>query len=122
MQRGGRLRQGPLQRGSRLRPGPTYKGVAPARDQTAGAAARGWPAIARRPQGAAAAHGHAAGATTNGLQTAARGQPARGGGARGGAGRRDGRPLAEWLPAGKGSRLLRRGSNGGGGAVTVKEG
>ncbi|RWV79183.1 hypothetical protein GW17_00059732 [Ensete ventricosum] len=52
MQRGGRLRQGPLQRGGRLRPGPARKGAAPARGQTAGAAARGWPAAARCPQGA----------------------------------------------------------------------
>ncbi|RZS08672.1 hypothetical protein BHM03_00039674, partial [Ensete ventricosum] len=52
--RGGRLRQGPLQRGGRLRLGPTRKGAAPARGQSAGAAARGWPAAARRPQGAVA--------------------------------------------------------------------
>ncbi|RWW45658.1 hypothetical protein BHE74_00048480 [Ensete ventricosum] len=44
------------------------------------------------------------------------------GGARGGADCRGGRPLAKWLPAGKGSRRLRRGSSGGGGAVKVKEG
>ncbi|RWV76960.1 hypothetical protein GW17_00062281, partial [Ensete ventricosum] len=42
------------------------------------------------------------------------------GGARGGAGRRGGRPLAEWLPTGKGSRRLRRGSSDG--VVRVKEG
>ncbi|RWV99997.1 hypothetical protein GW17_00037060, partial [Ensete ventricosum] len=44
------------------------------------------------------------------------------GGARGGAGRRGGRPLAEWLPMGKGNCRLRRGSSGGSGAVRVKEG
>ncbi|RWV95073.1 hypothetical protein GW17_00042333 [Ensete ventricosum] len=69
----------------------------PARSQTVGAAARGWPAAALRPGSACR------------------------GGAHGGADRRGGRPLAEWLPAGKGSRRLRRGSSGGG-AVRVKEG
>ncbi|RWW06709.1 hypothetical protein GW17_00029943 [Ensete ventricosum] len=44
------------------------------------------------------------------------------GGACGGAGRSGGRPLAEWLSTGKGSRCLRRGNTGGGGAVRVKEG
>ncbi|RWW57544.1 hypothetical protein BHE74_00035660 [Ensete ventricosum] len=44
------------------------------------------------------------------------------GGARGGVSRRGGRPLAEWLQAGKGSRGLRRGSNDGGDTVMVKEG
>ncbi|RWW02438.1 hypothetical protein GW17_00034471 [Ensete ventricosum] len=33
-----------------------------------------------------------------------------------GVGRRGGRPLAGWLPIGKGSRRLRRGSSNGGGA------
>ncbi|RWV84390.1 hypothetical protein GW17_00053894 [Ensete ventricosum] len=42
------------------------------------------------------------------------------GGARGGADHRGGRPLAEWLLTGKGSRRLRRGSSGGCGAVRVK--
>ncbi|RZS26350.1 hypothetical protein BHM03_00059676 [Ensete ventricosum] len=44
------------------------------------------------------------------------------GGARGCADRRGGRPLAEWLPTGKVSRCLRRGSSGDGSAVRVKEG
>ncbi|RZR72678.1 hypothetical protein BHM03_00015746 [Ensete ventricosum] len=39
------------------------------------------------------------------------------GDAGGGANRRGGRPLAEWLPAGKGSHRLRRGSSGDGEAV-----
>ncbi|RWV94146.1 hypothetical protein GW17_00043338 [Ensete ventricosum] len=156
MQRGGRLRQGPLQRGNRLRPRLARKGATPARGQTVGAAARGSSAAAWRSQGVADAHGHAAGAAFNDLQTVARCQPqggtdcgfdARGkaacgqrhrpqrlsparmvassgsayrGGARGGVGRKDGRPLAEWLPAGKGSRRLRRGNSGG--AVRAKEG
>ncbi|RWV87873.1 hypothetical protein GW17_00050093 [Ensete ventricosum] len=141
--------QGPLQRGDRLRPGPVRKGAAPARGQTAGAATRGWSAVARRPQGATAARDHAAEAAVNGQQTTARGQPTRGdrlrvrrsqegslraeapparaaacrGGDHGGVGRRGGRPLAEWLLMGKGNRRQRRGSNdSGGGAVRVKEG
>ncbi|RWV90285.1 hypothetical protein GW17_00047531 [Ensete ventricosum] len=105
----GLLDQGPLQRGDRLRPGP---------------AARGW----RLQRGA---RGYAARAAANGLQMAARGQPVAspqgatdyGGDAHGGAGRRGGRPLAEWLLAVKGSRRLRRGSSDGGDdAVRVKEG
>ncbi|RWW06402.1 hypothetical protein GW17_00030272 [Ensete ventricosum] len=44
------------------------------------------------------------------------------GDARGGVGRKGGHPLAEWLPAGKGSRRLCRGSSGDGGAVRMKEG
>ncbi|RZS04222.1 hypothetical protein BHM03_00034518 [Ensete ventricosum] len=124
--RGGLLWQGPLQRGGQLRPGPARKGAVPANDQTAGAAARVWSAVARCPQGAAAARCHAVGGVANGLQMAAHGQPTWGGrlqgDARGGAGRRGGCPLAEWLPVGKGSRDLHRGSSGDGGAVRVKEG
>ncbi|RZR92381.1 hypothetical protein BHM03_00020684, partial [Ensete ventricosum] len=37
----------------------------------------------------------------------------------GGTGRKGGRPLAEWLSAGKGSRRLRRGSGGTNGARRV---
>ncbi|RWV97079.1 hypothetical protein GW17_00040159, partial [Ensete ventricosum] len=44
------------------------------------------------------------------------------GDSRGGDSRRGGRPLAEWLPVGKGSRRLRRGRCGGGDAVWVKDG
>ncbi|RZR92103.1 hypothetical protein BHM03_00020352 [Ensete ventricosum] len=44
------------------------------------------------------------------------------GSAHGAVDRRGGRPLAEWLPAGKGSRRLRRGNNGGDDVVRVKEG
>ncbi|RZR83483.1 hypothetical protein BHM03_00010085 [Ensete ventricosum] len=52
--------------------------------------------------------------------TASSGSACRGG-AHGGADRRGGRPLAEWLPAGKGSRRLCRGSSGDD-VVRVKEG
>ncbi|RWV85574.1 hypothetical protein GW17_00052626 [Ensete ventricosum] len=52
--------------------------------------------------------------------TASNGSACRGD-ARGGAGRRGCCPLAEWLPAGKGNRRLRRG-NIGCGVVRVKEG
>ncbi|RWV78823.1 hypothetical protein BHE74_00057642 [Ensete ventricosum] len=108
--------------------------------QPAGAAARGW----RLQRGA---RGYAARAAANGLQTAARGQPARGDrlrvwrlqglpltraatnsdstcrdDAHGGAGRRGGRPFAEWLLAVKGSRHLRRGSSDDDDAVRVKVG
>ncbi|RWV85666.1 hypothetical protein GW17_00052526, partial [Ensete ventricosum] len=62
----------PMQRGGRLLPGPARKGAALARGKTVGAAAQGWPVVARRPQGAAAARGHVAGAIANGLQTTAR--------------------------------------------------
>ncbi|RWW15134.1 hypothetical protein GW17_00021040, partial [Ensete ventricosum] len=79
-------------RGDRLQPRPPCKGAAgcdkapckgtvgccqgqPARGQTAGAAARGWPAAARHPLGAAAVRDHAAGAAANGLQTTATASP-----------------------------------------------
>ncbi|RWW09145.1 hypothetical protein GW17_00027374 [Ensete ventricosum] len=69
----GAIGLGHLQGGDRLQPRPPpRKGTAPARGQIAGAVARGWPALAWRPQGAAVARGHAAGAAANGLQTAAR--------------------------------------------------
>ncbi|RZR92101.1 hypothetical protein BHM03_00020350 [Ensete ventricosum] len=153
LQGGGRLRQGPLQRGDRLRPGPARKGAVSDRGQTAGAAARAWPAAARRPQVAespvatpqgllptvcrrspVASLQGAADCGFSARRKAAYGQrhrpqvlpPVRAAAssdtACGGVGRRGGRPLAEWLPAGKGNFRLRRGSNGGDGAVRLKEG
>ncbi|RZS20551.1 hypothetical protein BHM03_00053081 [Ensete ventricosum] len=129
MQRGGLLWQSPLQRGGRLwpvlarkggdaRPRPDCKGSCPRVAGCRAAPARGGsrPRPRRRGFCQRSADGRPRPAH-KGRSTVGRCQ----GGARGGVGRRGGRPLAEWLPAGKGSRRLHRGS-GSGGAVRVKEG
>ncbi|RWV98423.1 hypothetical protein BHE74_00005726 [Ensete ventricosum] len=121
-----------MQRGGWLWPRSARKGATPARGQTAGATVRGWPAAARRPQGATncgfgarrkavCGHRHRLQGLSPARATASSGNACRGS-ARGGVGHRGVRPLAEWLPAGKSSRRLHRGSSGGGGAVRVNEG
>ncbi|RWV85771.1 hypothetical protein GW17_00052413 [Ensete ventricosum] len=136
LQGGGRLQPRPPCRGGPTLARPPAKGRpataraspqrgAPAHGQTARAAARGWPVAARCPQGAAAASGHAIGVAANVTAPAratASSDSACKGDAHGGVGRRGGRPLAKWLPAGEGSHRLRKGSSGIGGAVKVKEG
>ncbi|RWV85471.1 hypothetical protein GW17_00052737 [Ensete ventricosum] len=133
MQRDGRLRQGPLQRGDWLSPGPARKGAAPVtarpqRQPPEGAAAnglqttaRGQPARGGRLRVRCPQEGSLRAEAPPARAAASSGNACRGG-ARGGASRRGGRPLAEWLPTGKGSRRLRRGNSGDGGTVRVKEG
>ncbi|RWV78846.1 hypothetical protein GW17_00060114 [Ensete ventricosum] len=104
MQRGDRLRQGPLQRGDRLHHS-TRKGRQPP-----AATPQGLLPTRHYPQGLSPAR--AAAINDNTYR----------GGSHGGVDRRGGRPLAEWLPTGKGSRRLRRGNSGGDDAVRVKEG
>ncbi|RWW53526.1 hypothetical protein BHE74_00039982 [Ensete ventricosum] len=93
-------RRGCCQRSADGRPRPACKG-----QPIAGLAHAGRP-----PTGRGTAN------SGSGSGSACRGSP------RGVAGYRGGRLLAEWLPAGKGSRRLRRGSSGSGGAVWVKDG
>ncbi|RRT57891.1 hypothetical protein B296_00021774 [Ensete ventricosum] len=122
--RGGWLWHGQLQGGGLLWLRPPANGQpGPTCGQTAGATAQGWPAAARSPQGATDyghdVHRKASCGQRHCLQGLLPARVvARRSGARGGASHRGACPLAGWLLAGKGSRLLRWGS---GGAVRVRK-